>query len=217
MIKVQFDCGQSSPQNWINYDSSPSLFLSKIPFKTLFIKILQKTLGNQHPRVNSILKNILTINACYGDITKGLPLKSNSVDLLYASHILEHLPLFQFRLALDESLRILKPGGYFRIAVPDFSFFLNEYLNSNSSIRSIEFCLDTGLGKENFANIFSRMRGDSHHIMFDADAMLHELRKAGFSNARVAYYGDSDISDFREVEESYAWQTPRNIGFEAIK
>lgn len=46
-------------------------------------------------------------------------IKTNSVDEIRASHILEHFSFSAARVALQEWVRVLKPGGRLRVAVPD--------------------------------------------------------------------------------------------------
>jgi SAM-dependent methyltransferase len=46
-----------------------------------------------------------------------LPFEDDTVDEIYASHVLEHLP-YESK-ALQEWLRVLKPGGMLTVAVPD--------------------------------------------------------------------------------------------------
>jgi len=53
------------------------------------------------------------------DATKALPFENNAFDLVYASHILEHVPWYQTERVLREWVRILKPGGRLEIWVPD--------------------------------------------------------------------------------------------------
>ena len=47
------------------------------------------------------------------------PWESGSVDGIYASHVIEHFP--DQKRFLDECYRLLKPGGFLRIAVPHSS------------------------------------------------------------------------------------------------
>ena len=216
MSKVQFGCGLSNPVGWLNYDSTPSLFVRSIPLSAQAAKVASKVLGNRSPSLSLILNNVAHNNAVYGDVVKGLPCSGGSVDLLYASHVLEHLPLKEFRVALRECRRILKNGGVFRLVVPNLEYFVQQYLSSCSSTKSIDFCLATGMGSECFSNPLSRIRGDSHHIMFDVATMMSELRKAGFTNVRQAYHGDSEFEEFLEVEDKARWDFPVNIGFECI-
>lgn len=48
-------------------------------------------------------------------------IESQSFDFVYSSHCLEHLDSVQ--LALSNWIRVLKPGGYLYITVPDFSLY----------------------------------------------------------------------------------------------
>lgn len=54
-----------------------------------------------------------------GDATRGLPFEDNSFDLLYASHILEHVAWYKTDEVLREWVRVLKPGGSLEIWVPN--------------------------------------------------------------------------------------------------
>jgi len=53
------------------------------------------------------------------DAAKPLPFPDNTFDLIYASHILEHIPWYKTEEVLKEWCRILKPGGQLEIWVPD--------------------------------------------------------------------------------------------------
>lgn len=52
----------------------------------------------------------------------------NSIDLIYACHVLEHLDRKESKLALKRWYEILKPGGVARIAVPDVEKAFKHYL-----------------------------------------------------------------------------------------
>jgi SAM-dependent methyltransferase len=53
------------------------------------------------------------------DARKPLPFRDGTFDLVYASHIAEHIPWYQIEAALSEWVRIVKPGGAVEIWVPD--------------------------------------------------------------------------------------------------
>ena len=53
------------------------------------------------------------------DATKPLPFDAETFDLIYASHILEHVAWYQLDAVLAEWTRILKTGGWLEIWVPD--------------------------------------------------------------------------------------------------
>jgi SAM-dependent methyltransferase len=50
---------------------------------------------------------------------KTLPFTNEVFELIYASHVLEHIPWYQTSAALSEWVRILKRGGRLEIWVPD--------------------------------------------------------------------------------------------------
>lgn len=53
------------------------------------------------------------------DAAKKLPFKANTFQVVYASHILEHIPWYRLEDTLREWVRILKPGGELEIWVPN--------------------------------------------------------------------------------------------------
>jgi SAM-dependent methyltransferase len=53
------------------------------------------------------------------DASKRLPFPDQTFDLIYASHIVEHIPWYQTADALREWVRILKSGGRLEIWTPD--------------------------------------------------------------------------------------------------
>lgn len=54
------------------------------------------------------------------DFNYPLPFKTNSIDLIYAGHVIEHLQIDKALEFLKEIYRVLKPGGKVFIVVPDF-------------------------------------------------------------------------------------------------
>jgi SAM-dependent methyltransferase len=54
------------------------------------------------------------------DVSKPLPIADNSIDSFVAEDVLEYPSYEQFPAILDEVYRVLKPGGRFRMGVPDF-------------------------------------------------------------------------------------------------
>ena len=129
---VHYGCGFTAPKSWINYDASPTLKFERIP---LFGKIYTK---------NSIRfpKNVLC-----GDIIKGLPHQKDSVQGIFCSHILEHLSLEDCRKALRNTFYYLKPGGIFRLVVPDLEYAIREYEKDKTPDASVKFMEYTLLGR----------------------------------------------------------------------
>jgi len=145
----------------------------------------------------------------YGNIVKGLPLRANSCDGLYCSHVLEHVSLQDFRRALVNSHRILKKGGVFRLVVPDLEWAARSYINqleSGDRLSSLAFMKVTLLGikqkPKGLQGLLRSVFGNSHHLwMWDYHSLSHELEKAGFKSIRRCSYNDSDDPMFLLVEE----------------
>lgn len=117
-IFVQYGCGLCAPAHWQNFDASPALILQHLP---LIGQLLPTGPFGGYPK-----------NVQYGDILKGLPVAPNSVDLLYCSHVLEHLTVSEARIALQNSYHCLKPGGIFRLVLPDLEEMIHQYVTYSS-------------------------------------------------------------------------------------
>lgn len=63
------------------------------------------------------------------DVTQGIPFSDNQFDVVYHSHILEHLSPKQGRELIAECHRVLKPGGILRIVVPNLEEIVQLYLS----------------------------------------------------------------------------------------
>ena len=62
------------------------------------------------------------------DIRQGLPFEDNVFEVVYHSHLLEHLTPQQGRDLLCECHRVLRPSGILRIVVPDLERIAQLYL-----------------------------------------------------------------------------------------
>lgn len=68
------------------------------------------------------------LDAKTGDKLYPLPYEDGSVDEVRASHVLEHFPHREVPAVLREWVRVLKPGGTLKIAVPDFGYVATRYM-----------------------------------------------------------------------------------------
>ena len=195
-IYVQYGCGLSAPEQWINFDSSPTLQIQKLGFIGSLLK----------KRLNTVFPS----NVKYGNIISGLPVEAGSCDGIYCSHVLEHLSLADFRKALTNTYKILKPGGIFRCVVPDLEYAARTYIDSldkGDSQASIKFCgPDTLLGVEKrpkgTKGFIISFLSNSHHLwMWDSTSLSEELVNAGFKNVRPCKFNDSGDPMFTLVED----------------
>lgn len=99
------------------------------------------------------------------DLLGKLPLLDNTVDLIYTSHFIEHIPADDVNKFLAECLRILKPEGVIRIVTPDLVEMSREYLKQYDlcnydkslflSVAMIDQCVRRNSGGQ-LANIYKK-------------------------------------------------------------
>jgi predicted SAM-dependent methyltransferase len=77
----------------------------------------------------------------YWDLRKGLPYDNDTFDVVYHSHLLEHLDRKRAPDFLRECRRVLKPGGILRVVVPDLALYIQRYCEA---VTLLERGLDHG-------------------------------------------------------------------------
>ncbi len=97
--------------------------------------------------------------------------QDNSVDYIYACHILEHLSRHTYFQVLNDLYQILKPEGMIRISVPDFEA-LAEYYIETRDLNEIRGTLFGG----------QRDQFDFHCWTWDFKSLSEDLRKIGYQN-----------------------------------
>lgn len=130
------------------------------------------------------------------DISKPLPIDSDSVDFIYSSHTVEHLDSPSALRFFDECHRILKDGGVARIAVPSVSKIVAE--------ADQEYC--DWLNRQGFG--YSTKRGAARNIVLGHghlscwnEAILESLLfAAGFDRVTHCNYNFSTIDHLRNLE-----------------
>jgi len=95
--------------------------------------------------------------------------QDNTVDEIYACHVLEHVGRKEVASVLREWNRILKDGGIIRISVPDFDAVVTHYQEH----RSLEDIMGLVVGGQ-------RDEFDFHCVLFNFQSMQHLLHSNGF-------------------------------------
>jgi predicted SAM-dependent methyltransferase len=96
-----------------------------------------------------------------------------SVDLIYASNVLEHIDKFQYMYAMKNWYRVLKDGGMLRVSVPDFEAMCAYYCQTQD-LRSVYPSLYGG-HKDEY---------DFHKRCWDFQTLKEDLESVGFKNVR---------------------------------
>ena len=114
-----------------------------------------------------------------------IPCADGEYDLIYASHILEHIPYspkyVNVHKTLAEWARVLKTGGTLMVGVPDCETLCRLYLNSTGQKRF-------GVMRMMYGGQTSQW--DFHQVGFDQELLSAYLVHAGFGDIeRVDDFG----------------------------
>jgi len=208
-IKLNLGCGSVRPQGWVNTDSSLNAHIQRIP---IVGKVARKALGTVEYDSN---------NLTYMNLNKRWPYKNDSVDIVYASHLFEHLTLRSADLFLKEAMRCLKPGGVIRLVVPDLYKISKKYIaeyENGSAADPTEFIMwainmhregQYGSKLGTFKKMVLEWQGypHQHKYMYDEKSLRKKLEDYGFKDILSMSYGESryipEIHDVEGKSESY--------------
>jgi hypothetical protein len=93
-----------------------------------------------------------------------------SVDVIRASHVLEHFPTGQVPEVVKNWVSKLKPGGVLKIAVPDFAYIAQAYIDGRE------------LPIEGYTMGGQTDADDFHRSMFDVPTLVDLFRGAGLTD-----------------------------------
>ncbi|MEG3930304.1 discoidin domain-containing protein [Microcoleus sp. T3_B1] len=126
-----------------------------------------------------------------------------SVDLIYASHCLEHFSHIEIPRILKEWHRVLKVDGILRLAVPDLDLIIKMYHDHGNCIGAI---LGRLMGGQDYEFNY-------HKTIFNQASLEHLLLEvANFKEVRMWQPGTTDLTNFPDCSHD-----PVSLNMEAIK
>jgi len=140
-----------------------------------------------------------------------LPFLDGTVDEIYASHVIEHVPWFLAPCALVDAWRVLRRGGRIELHTIDFCAVATAYGSGDASDPGDPVFADF-MGSINF-RIFAR----PVHYRDGADAMLHrscyDERYLRMLLGGAGFVDVSRVAEPRGPEKHGRW----NLGVSAVK
>lgn len=128
------------------------------------------------------------------DVTK-LPFKNDSVDLIYASHLISYFDRDEIVSIFNEWKRVLKQRGILRIATPDFRTMSELYVAGDYPLSSF-------LGP-----IFGKMQmRDSviyHKTTYDYESLRALLMEVGFRGVQLYNWKDTEHAHIDDHSQAY--------------
>jgi len=120
---------------------------------------------------------------------------NNTVELIYACHVLEHFGRYEVRTALREWYRLLAPKGVLRLAVPNFAAVVAAYQ---------EIGLEDGQnGLMGLVCGGQRTPYDLHKVIFDEPYLTRLLQAVGFAAVRRWDWRTTDHSAVDDYSQAY--------------
>jgi hypothetical protein len=150
-----------------------------------------------------------------GDADK-IELPDESCDVVFCSHVFEHIPHVKLPLVIAEINRVLKPGGVFRILTPDLARIARAYVEADEEFfraaQSEDESLRTDLGLGgafmNFIvspgqdtallnrDLTTFIAGYAHLYSYDYQMLSTILQNLGF-DTRKAEFNDSVLAEMQ--------------------
>jgi predicted SAM-dependent methyltransferase len=133
----------------------------------------------------------------YLDVTKPFPLRDDSVDYIFAEHLIEHVDYDGGQLMLRECWRVLKPDGRIRIATPDLEVLIGLHgrEKTHGQQRYVEWMISRCLPKvEDCKDVFvinNAFRAWGHRFLYDRETLFVTMSGAGFRDIALRQPGKS--------------------------
>jgi len=166
-------------------------------------------IGGKEPREGWKILNIQPGEGVdfVGDVRDLAGFADDSWDEIYASHVLEHIPMQGTLPALQGLFRILKPGGKLMISVPDLETLCRLFTHPQLDKMSRFHVMTMMFGAQSDAH-------DFHYIGLNFEFLSEFLASAGFSGIERIRSFDlfDDMSEFAPIG-----QVPISLNVAAYK
>ena len=179
---VNAGSGPADPPAWINIDGSWQARLAGHPW---LARVGSRLLGieiGHWPR-----------GVAYRDVRRGLGYPEDSIAVVYASHMLEHLYRDEALRFLQDAHRALMPEGVCRIVVPDVEQIVHWYLAhqrepvetrrepSSDMLMGLLLLRPKTAGGSSPLQLARRLADlHEHKWMYDREGLIGLFREAGF-------------------------------------
>lgn len=138
------------------------------------------------------------------DVIRLMPIATDSVDLIYASHLLEYFDREEAPIVLKEWMRVLQPGGVLRVAVPDFDAMAALYITGKYDLSSF---LGPLYGKMVAANCMIY-----HRTVYDKRSLKALLESVGFKDVRRYDWRKTEHAEFDDHSQAYLPHMDKEYG-----
>src|SRR5262245_9651221 len=144
------------------------------------------------------------------DLRTGLPLEEHSCDYIYSSHFFEHLEYAHGLKLMSDCYRALRPGGVFRVALPNCRALFEAYLRADASylaqIEATRVLSNTDPTVRTFVDYinYAVYQYGEHKYIYDQEKLIAVLRQIGFRSVAESSF-QSDIDPGSSLRRQYSF------------
>lgn len=183
-MKLQLGCFHQGMDGWVNTDITPNLFIARVPFAASLLHRLH-IMNDQHYawHQEGRFKGVSYLNA-----SKRFPFKNGTFDGVYCCHMIEHLTPAHAGHLFKEVLRVLKPGGIFRVVVPDLDRTVSLY-----DPQRPDAFLDA---------MYEHVGGikNMHKWMYTEPSLISFFEANGFVDVKRCAYREGQLPDVERID-----------------
>jgi len=194
--RLNVGSGPAAPDGWTSLDGSWQARFAGRPWLARLSKRIVGVDVGQWPS-----------GVGYRDIRRGLGFPDESIAVVYASHVLEHLHRDDAVRFLSHVRRLLKRGGICRVVVPDLHAIVTWYLahreepSEGRTTASSDLLMDLLMLRVRGTRAGNRLLGavrratdlHEHKWMYDQEGLVALFAEAGFVRPVTRGYLDSAI------------------------
>jgi hypothetical protein len=191
-LRINVGCGASPTPGWLNFDNSLTVRLAQLPLAGVVARTGVLRLARA-----SFFQRAAGGEIRWADAVRRIPVPDAAAEVVYSSHMLEHLDRREAASFLGEVLRILVPAGKLRIVVPDLRRLVSRYIQDGDADALVS---DTLLAHAKPHSWSERLRlllvgYRGHSWMYDEASLCQFLEASGFTSARPLPPGETTIND----------------------
>jgi predicted SAM-dependent methyltransferase len=184
--RVHLGCFDRSAPGWYNTDITPHQFVARIPLLATALHRLGWMTEERHEQHRrGVFRDVHYLN-----VRRRFPFRDDSVEAYFSSHMLEHLPIFDAKRALQEIYRTLLPSGFVRFVLPDLEIAVERY-DREDPVGFLEMV---------FSNHAPTGEKNRHHWMYTAPYLERMLREVGFQFVWLQAYRKSHYRPFIDLD-----------------
>jgi SAM-dependent methyltransferase len=192
-IRVNVGCGATPTEGWTNLDNSLTVRLAR--WRRLVQVFAWARIIDSSQAAFAAIAREKTI--LYANAAKSLPFEKGSVDVIYSSHMVEHLDREEAARFLAACRVVLRAGGIIRLVLPDLKRIIDDYARTGDADAMVERTLLASSRRKGIVGrTHALLVGSRHHLwMYDGRSATKLLIDAGFVGATELAPGQTTIPE----------------------